>query len=189
MLTPAQDIIHLEKHQVIRIVKYRILQAPAILMLACLLSPLSVHGTQLEPYTGEASANFTLKDTKDQTHSLSDYKGKVVLVNFWASWCPPCIYEMPELKKLKKRFADRPFEILAVNVGEKKYKVRKFTKLINLDLPVLLDTSSKTFNEWGVKTLPTSFLIDSDGQIRYKVRGNPGWDNEETLAIIEKIIH
>ncbi|NOQ87632.1 MAG: redoxin domain-containing protein, partial [Gammaproteobacteria bacterium] len=114
MLTPAQDITHLEKHQVIRIVKYRILQAPAILMLACLLSPLSVHGTQLEPYTGEASANFTLKDTKDQTHSLSDYKGKVVLDNFWASWCPPCTYEMPELKKPKKRFADRPFQTLAV---------------------------------------------------------------------------
>ena len=119
---------------------------------------------------------------------LSDYRGKVILVNFWASWCPPCIYEMPELKKLKKHFANRPFEVLAVNVGEKKYKVRKFSKLINLDLPVLLDTDSNTYNKWRVKTLPTSFLIDSDGQIRYKVRGNPGWENKETLLIIEKII-
>ena len=189
MPSPAQETMQLEKHQVFRIVKYRILHNPAILILTCLFLPLSVFGTQLEPYTGDTSTEFVLTDTKGHTQSLSDYRGKVVLVNFWASWCPPCIYEMPELKKLKERFANRPFEILTVNVGEKKYKVRKFTKLINLDLPVLLDTDSNTYNKWGVKTLPTSFLIGSDGQIRYKVRGNPGWDNEETLAIIEKIIH
>lgn len=121
-------------------------------------------------------------------HTLPDYKGKVVLVNFWASWCPPCIFEMPELKRLKKHFADRPFEILAINVGEKKYKVRKFSKLIKLDLPVLLDTASETFDDWGVKTLPTSFLIDSRGQIRHRVRGNPGWETEEIRNIIEKMM-
>ncbi|MCK5665942.1 MAG: TlpA family protein disulfide reductase, partial [Thiotrichaceae bacterium] len=146
--------------------KYKILKTPAKLMLACLLSPLSVHGAQLEAYTNDARVEFALTDIKGQSHLLSDYRGKVVLVNFWASWCPPCIYEMPELKKLKKHFANRPFEVLAVNVGEKKYKVRKFSKLINLDLPVLLDTDSNTYNKWGVKTLPTSFLIDSDGKIR-----------------------
>ena len=180
MLSPDLDITHLEKHRIFRIVKYKVLQTPAKLILACLLSPLSVHGTQLEAYADDARAEFALTDIKGQMRLLSDYRGKVILVNFWASWCPPCIYEMPELKKLKKHFANRPFEVLAVNVGEKKYKVRKFSKLINLDLPVLLDTDSNTYNKWRVKTLPTSFLIDSDGQIRYKVRGNPGWENKET---------
>ena len=90
-------------------------------MLVCLLAPLSVYGAQLEPYTENTATKFTLTDIKDQSHSLSDYKGKVVLVNFWASWCPPCIYEMPELTRLKKQLTDQPFEILALNVGEKKY--------------------------------------------------------------------
>jgi len=157
-------------------------------MLPSLLSPVVVHGEQLEPYTSDTILNFTLIDTADQTRSLSDYKGKVILVNFWASWCPPCIYEMPELQRLKKLFANRPFEILAINVDEKKYKVRKFIKLINFDLPVLLDTSRETFDQWGVKTLPTSFLIDKDGKTRYRVRSNPGWETEETITIIEDML-
>lgn len=155
-------------------------------MLACLASSVSVYGTQLEPYT--ATAKFTLIDTNDQSHSLSDYKGSVVLVNFWASWCPPCIYEMPELTRLKKQLDGQPFEILALNVGEKKYKVRKFAKLINFNLPVLLDTSKETFDGWNIKTLPTSFLIDTDGNIRYRVRGNPGWEEKATITIIEQLI-
>jgi len=169
-------------------VKLRVFRAPAILMLACLVSSVSVYGTQLEPYTDAATAKFTLFDINGQKHSLSNYKGKVVLVNFWASWCPPCIYEMPELTRLKKQLSDRPFEILALNVGEKKYRVRKFAKLINFNLPVLLDTSKDTFDAWNVKTLPTSFLIDAESNIRYRVRGNPGWEEKETITIIEQLI-
>jgi thiol-disulfide isomerase/thioredoxin len=161
---------------------------PGLFLLLCLLVPRLVYSAQLEPYTEASGKDFSLPDLNDRTQALQDYRGKVVLVNFWASWCPPCIYEMPELKRLKDHFADRPFEIVAINVGEKKYKVRKFTKLINLNLPVLLDTSSETFNGWGVKTLPTSFLIDSDGKTRYRVRGNPGWETDETLIIIEGML-
>ena len=157
-------------------------------MLVFLLSSVSVYGTQLEPYTDTATAKFNLIDTDDQRHSLSDYKGQVVLVNFWASWCPPCIYEMPELTRLKIHFANQPFEILALNVGEKKYRVRKFAKLINFNLPVLLDTSKDTFDDWAIKTLPTSFLIDAEGNIRYRIRGNPGWEEKETITIIEQLI-
>ena len=95
---------------------------------------------------------------------------------------------MPELTRLKNKLADQPFEILALNVGEKKYKVRKFAKLINLQLPILLDTSEETFDDWSIKTLPTSFLIDADGNIRYRVRGNPGWNEADTIKVIEQLI-
>lgn len=95
---------------------------------------------------------------------------------------------MPKLTKLKQQFADQPFEILTVNVGEKKYKVRKFVKLIKLELPVLLDTDSDTFNNWGVKTLPTSFLVDANGRVQYRVQGDPGWDDEHTFTTIKKLI-
>lgn len=169
-------------------IKKHAVQASILIVLAALFSPFTVYGARpLEPYTGE-NKEFSLIDLKGKAHTLSDYKGKVVLVNFWASWCPPCIYEMPELQRLKKHFAERPFEIITIDVGEKKYKVRKFAKLINLELPVLLDTDSKTFKQWGVKTLPSSFLIDSKGQVHYQVRGNPGWETEETREIIEQMI-
>lgn len=169
-------------------IKKTVSQASAILLLATLLSPLiAVAEKSLAPYTGD-NKTFTLNDLKDQRHTLPDYSGKVVLINFWASWCPPCIYEMPELTRLKNQLANQPFEILAINVGEKKYKVRKFAKLINFNLPVLLDTSKDTFDDWEIKTLPTSFLIDSNGTIRYLVRGNPGWDEEGTIKIIEQLI-
>lgn len=160
----------------------------ALFLLFCLLAPRLASGAQLEPYTEAASTHFSLPDLQDKTRSLQDYRGKIVLVNFWASWCPPCIYEMPELQRLKEHFSDRPFEILVINVGEKKYKVWKFIKLINFDLPVLLDSSSETFNQWGVKTLPTSFLIDTDGNTRYWVRGDPGWETEKTKNIIEAML-
>jgi len=154
----------------------------------CLLPPVVMSGSQLETYATDAEAVFSLPDLKGRQHSLSDYKGKVVLVNFWASWCPPCIYEMPELVRLQQRLADRPFEILTLNVGEKKYRVRKFVKLINFSLPVLLDTSKDTFNAWGVKTLPTTLLVDAVGRVRYRVLGNPGWDEESTIAVVEKLL-
>ena len=168
------------------------LAAGLILLLSGLLpglQPAIAGQAEIQPWSADNMADeFTLPDFKDNMHSLSSYKGKVVLVNFWASWCPPCIYEMPELTRLKKQLADQPFEIIAVNVGEKKYRVRKFVKLINFNLPVVLDTSQDTFNAWGVKTLPTSFLIDAEGNIRYRIRGNPEWDNKNTIAVIEQLI-
>lgn len=169
--------------------RFPALQARIFLLLATLLSSFVVCGAQqLEPFTDHDNKGFTLTDLRGNQHTLTDYSGKVVLINFWASWCPPCIYEMPELTRLKQRLADQPFEILAINVGEKKYKVRKFAKLINFDLPVLLDTSKETFDTWNIKTLPTSFLIDTESKIRYRVRGNPGWEEDGTIKIIEQLI-
>lgn len=132
--------------------------------------------------------NFTLPDLNDNKHTLPDYQGKVILINFWASWCAPCVYEMPALKNLKQHFSDQPFEILALNVGENKYKVAKFTKLINFNLPVLLDSESNTFKDWGGDILPTSFLLDANGNVRYRIRGNPGWENDDSRSLITKLI-
>ena len=159
-----------------------------LLLLSCLLLPLSVIAGEIKSYNGPGEIGFTLPDLSGKTHSLPDYKGRVVLINFWASWCPPCIYEMPELTRLQQQLSDKPFDILAINVGEKKYKVWKFTDVINFSLPVLLDTRNEAFDAWGVRTLPTSFLIDASGKVRYRIRGNPGWEHEDTISTIEKLI-
>jgi thiol-disulfide isomerase/thioredoxin len=113
----------------------------------------------------------------------------VVLVNFWASWCPPCIKEMPGLERLGLQLNDQPFKVLAVNVGEPKYRVWKFVKLISFGLPVLLDSRQDTFRLWGGSVLPTSFLLDRQGRIRYQVQGDLEWDSEDVVSLIEKLIN
>ena len=112
----------------------------------------------------------------------------MVLIDFWASWCPPCVYEMPAMKRLKQDLNDQPFEILAPNVGEKKYRVLRFTRLVKFDLLVLLDTDKEAFRTWGSKILPTSYLIDASGRLRYRIRGNPDWDDENTRALITELV-
>jgi thiol-disulfide isomerase/thioredoxin len=131
---------------------------------------------------------FSLPDLKGNLHTPEEYRGKVVLVNFWASWCPPCIQEMPALERLGKQLADEPFEIIAINVGEQKYRVWKFIRLVDFDIPVLLDTDQQTFEAWDVKTLPTSFLLDRNGQLSYRVQGVPEWGSEETLSVIRALL-
>lgn len=159
-----------------------------ILIVFTWLLPQTSVAAEITTLSKNPDLDFMLADFKDKTHTLANYRGKVLLVNFWASWCPPCIYEMPELTRLQQQLADRPFEIIAINVGEKKYKVHKFTRLINFELPVLLDTSNQAFRDWQVKTLPTSFLVDASGVVRHRIRGNPGWEQQETIALIEQLI-
>jgi thiol-disulfide isomerase/thioredoxin len=161
-----------------------------IVAVICLTIAQVANSRELSPYAAQpATATFDLPDIKGQQHHLDDYRGQVVLVNFWASWCPPCIQEMPVLERLKQKLTDLPFEILAVNVGEPKYRVWKFVKLISFGLPVLLDTRKDTFNSWGVSVLPTSFLLDKQGRIRYRVQGDTEWESEDVVALIETLIN
>jgi peroxiredoxin len=169
--------------------KRTVSQVPAIFVLITLLSLRAAYGEELEPYTAAATNGFTLPDIEGETRSLADFRGKVVLVNFWASWCMPCVEEMPELTQLKQHLAAQPFEILALNVGEHENRVKHFAKRTKLDLPVLMDSSSTVFNEWKIEIMPTSFLVDASGRVRYRARGNPGWDNEKTLSIIENLVN
>jgi thiol-disulfide isomerase/thioredoxin len=169
--------------------KHLILLVPAIFVLMTLLSSRIAYSEEFEPYTDSTTKGFTLPDIKGKTQSLTDYRGKVVLVNFWASWCMPCVQELPDLTQLKQHLAGRPFEILALNVGERENRVKHFAQRMRFNLPVLLDISSKVFNEWDIKIMPTSYLIDANGGVRYRALGNPGWDKEQTLFIIEKLIN
>ena len=158
-------------------------------MLWLLASAVRAEGT-LQPFDSDKpSPDFSLSDIKGTTRTLADYRGKVVVVNFWASWCPPCIKEMPGMQRLHEKLADQPFVFLPVNVGEQKYRVWKFVKLINFTLPVLLDTRSETFTSWGASVLPTSFLLDTEGRIRYRVQGDLEWDSEDVVSLIDKLIN
>ncbi len=164
-------------------------QLKPVLFAACLLLPLTSYSKELKPYNGIQNKTFQTKDLNGQIHKLQDYRGKVLLINFWASWCKPCVKELPELTGLKTQFSDLPFEILAINTSESIKKVIQFTKNIDYKLPVLMDTSSKVLFDWKVKMLPTSFLIDKKGLVRYVIRGNPGWDNKQILKTLKTMIN
>ena len=109
--------------------------------------------------------DFKLKDLNGKEVSLSDFKGKRVFLNFWASWCPPCKAEMPEMEDLYKETKDSDLVILAVNLGENKSTVEKFIKDNNYTFPVLLDNNNEAAVNYRVVSIPTSFFIDKDGTI------------------------
>ncbi len=157
-------------------------------VLIWLSNPVLAEGA-LETYHNAAEfAAFELEDVNGHIHRLSDYQGKVVLVNFWASWCPPCIQEIPSMQRLAKSLRNRPFEIVAINVSEQKQRVKYQSKRINMTFTVLLDTEGKTFQHWQAKILPTSFIVDRKGRIRYLAQGPLEWDSDEVSAIIEKLL-
>lgn len=119
------------------------------------------------------AVNFSLLDIKDNKISLSDYKGKPVMLFFWATWCPYCVRELPRLSMEYDNLKSRGISVLAVNIGEKKDKVQRFMDNNKLAFPVLLDSDSKVANEYGLVGIPTFIFIDSQGKITYQSNGFP----------------
>ena len=139
---------------------------------------------ELKPWSGRQPAAFELKDLSGRSHRLADYRGKVVLVNFWATWCEPCRDEMPAIERLKEKFADRPFVVLAVNVDEPEARIRKFLSSLPLSFTVLLDHERKLARAWNVRLLPASYVIASDGTIRFSALGELDWSARD---VVERI--
>jgi thiol-disulfide isomerase/thioredoxin len=160
-----------------------------LLLGACLLCSI-VHAGQLSRHEGdnEIAPGLSLKALDGTPHELQDYRGKVLLVNFWATWCPPCIAEMPSIQRLSDRLTGEAFEVLAVNVGESPFQVAKFSKLVNLRLTMLLDSDGEAFKAWGGSIYPTSFLLDGDGRIRYAAYGPLEWDGDDVIETVQELI-
>lgn len=127
---------------------------------------------------------LVLKDLQGRTHKLTDYKGKAVLVSYWASWCRPCIEEMPSLVKLKEKYKDK-LEILAINVREDKATIEQFTKAMNINFPILQDKNSSTVENWKVYVYPSNFIVDNNGKLRYAATGAMDWQDSEIENILE----
>ena len=139
---------------------------------------------ELRPWSGGATPPLVLQDLDGRPHRLEDYRGKVVLINFWATWCEPCRAEMPALNKLRASLAGQPFAVLAVNLAEPESRVKRFMEQVPLDFPVLLDRDTAVARGWKARILPASFLVGPDGRIRYSVLGEIDWTDERVRKLI-----
>lgn len=148
----------------------------------------AAHCGELKPWAGGATPSLTLKDPAGKAHDLQAYRGKVVLVNFWATWCEPCREEMPSMQALRQRFAGKPFEVLAVNMMDSEEKVAAFRKSQRIDLPILMDKDGATAARWKVRMLPISFVIDRSGAIRYQLVGEANWTGRDITSVIERLM-
>jgi len=143
---------------------------------------------ELRPWSGGATPPLALQDLDGRPHRLEDYRGKVVLINFWATWCEPCRAEMPSLNKLRAALAGRPFVVLAVNLAEPESRVKRFMEQVPLEFPVLLDRDTAVAKGWKARILPASFLVGPDGRIRYSVLGEIDWADERVRSAIQKML-
>jgi thiol-disulfide isomerase/thioredoxin len=146
---------------------------------------------RLERWTRGATPPLALRDEKRIEHRLADYRGRALLINFWATWCEPCRDEMPSIVKLAERFAGRPFAAVAVNVGEGEAATKKFFSSVALDasrLVVLYDRDMAVSRAWGATLLPSTYLVDSSGRIRQWLRGEADWTAAASFKAVESLL-
>ena len=131
-----------------------------------------------------------LDDLDGHSRGLSDFLGSVVVVNFWASWCIPCVKELPSMQVARNRLAAEPFELIAVNVGEDAEQVAAFLQRFDppLEFPVLLDENMVVTKQWQVRALPTSYIVDRSGRARYIATGARNFDAPEVFRAIRALI-
>jgi len=118
------------------------------------------------PEMGKLAPDFQLSSLDEQSVSLSDFRGKPVLLNFWASWCDPCRFEMPFIQTIYEEWTGKGLVVLAVNLQESPARVREFMETLGLSFPVLLATSQDVPLEYNIRSIPTTFFIDKDGVIQ-----------------------
>ena len=158
----------------------------------------------LVPVTTNAALKDDLQEVPEQTapsfdnvqwlHQTGDLpdslKGKVLLVNFWATWCPPCVEELPSIQNARDTFDQDDFEVVAVNVGEKVAEIEDFleTLPVKLTFPIVVDGNLSVYADWQVRPLPTTFLVDRTGNIRYRALGGRDFASANIRAIIQELI-
>jgi thiol-disulfide isomerase/thioredoxin len=137
---------------------------------------------------GSEAPDFSLERLGGGKTSLSSLQGKVVFVNFWATWCGPCRIEMPSMERLYNQMSKDHFEILAVDLREAEETVAQFAKDLNLSFPVLLDSQGTTGAIYVVQSIPTTFLVNKEGHLIGRLIGSREWDTDSFINLLETLI-
>ncbi|RLB76279.1 MAG: TlpA family protein disulfide reductase [Deltaproteobacteria bacterium] len=145
--------------------------------------------TKVNPES-KLAADFTLTNMQGEQVSLSQYRGKVVILNFWATWCPPCREEMPSMERLYQKYKDQGLVILAVSADENgKKAVSQFLQKTPYSFPILLDSDNIAQNAYGVFRFPESFIIDRNGMVVQKIIGGRDWLSGSTYELINFLLN
>lgn len=154
-----------------------------LVVLACMLS-LQTFAVSVK----DSAPDFTLKSLEGTNLRLEEYRGQVVLINFWASWCGPCRQEMPLLERIHQRYQDTGFAVLGVNVEGEASAARKITDKTKVTFPVLIDAGQKVSEEYEVEAMPSTVVVDRDGVVRYIHRGYKPGDEAKYLQVVKQLI-
>lgn len=153
------------------------------------LMVLPVWGQHPAPEVDHVAPDFTLPDLEGNQISLSTYKGRVVLLNFWATWCPPCRLEMPTMEKAYRKYRDKGFEVVAVSVDAgPKSSVKSFLRELGLSFQVLLDPDMETLRAYRGFSLPMTVVIDRQGVIRSRELGYRDWSDGESTKLFQRLL-
>ena len=144
------------------------------------------YGGSRPPRIGSTAPEFTVQDG-DRKVALSDLHGKIVVLNFWATWCPPCVDEMPSLVHLQQRLKNKGVTVLAVSVDVDEGAYRRFLKDHNIDLLTVRDPDHKSSNLYGTFKFPETYIIDRDGKMRRKFIGEVDWNQAEVVEFLSKL--
>lgn len=142
----------------------------------------------LVSFSNSAKApDFNLKDQYGVVHSLENYKGKVIFLNFWATWCPPCKKEMPDIENIYKEYGENKKDVVILGVNsEKENEVKKFLKDKGYTFPIVIDENSEVMRKYFIQAFPTSFVIDKEGNVYGYVMG--GLTKEQIKQVIEEVL-
>ncbi len=134
------------------------------------------------------ATDFELEDLGGNLRKLSSFREKVVFLNFWATWCGPCLIEMPSMQRLYDKLKNEGLEIVAVDLQESKRRVKKFVDQYKLSFQILLDKNGEVGITYGARGIPMTYLIDRDGYIFARAMGPREWDSPETISIFREIL-
>lgn len=157
------------------------------LLLLILLIPLSFPN-DLSAETGGRAEDFGLSDIDGKPYTLSELRGKVVLINFWATWCAECRVEMPSLNRLYERLKGEGLIVLGISINRSPSAVRDAIGKTPVSFPILLDPKGDVYRKYMIQGLPTSFLIDRQGNMAEKIIGGRQWDSEEFIGKVQKLL-
>ena len=131
---------------------------------------------------------FVLRDMQNGSFDLEEHRRKVVLINFWATWCVLCVHELPSFQRLKERIADDQFEIVAVNVQDTIDRVQRYLADKSYTLPFARDPQGKISRTYGVRALPTTFIVDAQGRLVGRVIGDRKWDDPKLVEYLKRLL-
>ncbi|MBI5560709.1 MAG: TlpA family protein disulfide reductase [Deltaproteobacteria bacterium] len=135
-----------------------------------------------------AAPDFTLKDLKTHSLHLKDFRGKVVLLNFWATWCAPCKSEMPSMERLMRQFSGKDFEVIAINLAEDEKTVAAFVKENGYTFRILLDKKGSVSDRYGAAAIPATYIINGEGMIIGRVIGARDWASSSSFDVFKELL-